>query len=227
MEKKYLAGHRKRLKERFEKSPYAIPDYELLEILLGYVIKGRDVKYEAKNLLSFINNNFNYIFQKDISEVEGIGRESKIFFDVIGEFYRRMNLQKLQRDLKTVRSPSDLFDFICSSIGMNSKESFMAVALNSAGNIVAHKVLFTGTVNLSQIHIREIIEFGIKAAAVSIIVAHNHPSGNLKPSDDDLVITRKIKDALKLVEINFLDHIIVSTSGAISMLQEGYLGGNL
>ncbi|MCA1926901.1 MAG: DNA repair protein RadC [Calditerrivibrio sp.] len=220
---KDLVGHRKRLKERFEKSPSATPDYELLELLLGYVIKGKDVKGEAKDLMKFIDGNFNKIYQKDILQLSGIGNETKLFFEVIREFYRRMNLQIVKNDLKTIKSPSDVFDFFRFSIGLDNKESFVALALNSAGNILEYKMLFNGTVNFSQIHIREIVEFAIKSSATSIIVAHNHPSGKLTPSSEDIIVSKKIEDALKLVEINFLDHIIVSTTGALSMLKEGYL----
>jgi DNA repair protein RadC len=216
-------GHRKRLKERFGKSPSAIPDYELMELILGYVIRGKDVKDEAKELLKFIGNNFNNLYTKDILQVEGIGAECKLFFDVIREFSSRLQLHGVKsKDIKSIRTPEDIFDFIKMAIGLNSKESFLAVALNSAGNILEHKILFTGTVNFSVVHIREIVEFAVKSFAVSVIIAHNHPSGQLTPSNDDIAITRKIDEALKLLDIGLLDHIIVSQTGSLSMLREGY-----
>jgi len=123
-------GHRKRLKERFGKSPSSIPDYELLELILGYVIRGKDVKGEAKELLKFISNNFNNIYAKDILQVEGIGAECKLFFDVIREFSSRFAASwSKEQGYKIVRAPEDIFDFIKMAIGLNSKESFLACCI--------------------------------------------------------------------------------------------------
>jgi len=80
-------------------------------------------------------------------------------------------------------------------------------------------------VNFSVVHVREIVEFAVKSFAVSVIIAHNHPSGQLTPSNDDIAITKKIDEALKLLDISLLDHIIVSQTGSLSMLREGYFKG--
>ncbi|ADR18270.1 JAB domain-containing protein [Calditerrivibrio nitroreducens] len=215
MEKHYL-GHRKRLKERFKGSPESIPDYELIELLIGYVIKGRDVKKESKELVKFIEGNFNNIFFKDIKNVDGIGEEVDLLFKIIKEFLRRLSLHNHSFNKDIIKSPRDVYDYIKNSIGYQDKESFMVILLNSAGNVIDWEVLFNGTVNCSQVHVREVAEYALKNKAVGVIVAHNHPSGKLEPSKDDREITIKIKKALDLFDINLLDHVLVTPYGYLS-----------
>lgn len=219
MDKHYL-GHRKRLKERFKSSPDAIPDYELLELIIGYVVKGRDVKKESKELLKYIEGNFNNIFTKDIKKVDGLGEETEVFFNVIKEFNRRLSLHNHNTNKETIKNPKDVYDYIKHSIGYNDRESFFAVLLNNAGNIIASDVIFDGTVNCSQVHIREVVEYALKKKAVGVIIAHNHPSGKLEPSNDDIDVTIKIKKALNLVEIDLLDHVLVTPYGYLSFKEK-------
>ncbi|MEF3254009.1 MAG: DNA repair protein RadC [Deferribacterales bacterium] len=225
--KEHYLGHRKRLKERFKVSPESLADYEILELLLGYVIKGRDVKPESKALLTFVDNNFNKIFQKDIKKVNGIGEECKFFFDLLNEFYRRIGLQKIIKDIRRITSPMEFVDYFRHEIGVRDKESFVVVALNGANEVVDAKVLFDGTVDNAFIHIREIVEFGIMAKAVGMIVAHNHPSGRKMPSNNDIKLTKRLMEALNLVEIKLLDHIIVTIDDYTSMVGEGFLKESL
>ncbi|MCX8085033.1 MAG: DNA repair protein RadC [Calditerrivibrio sp.] len=219
MEKHYL-GHRKRLKERFLSSPQTLPDYELMELILGYVIRGRDVKKESKEIIKLIEGNFNNLFTKDIQSIDGIGLETSIFFKIIMEFNRRLSLHRHNALEKPLKNPTDVYNFIKYNIGFAFKESFFALLLNSSGIVTNYKVLSTGTVNSSSVYIREIVEYAITNKAVGVIIAHNHPSGTLNPSKEDIDITKKIKDALKLVEIELYDHIIVTAHGYISFLEK-------
>jgi len=207
--KSHFIGHRKRLKDRFRSAPDIIPDYELLELMLGYVIRGRDVKDEAKNLLKYVEGNFNNIYLKNIKDIYGLGPEVELFFDVIREFHRRQALHN-HNSKDIIRSPKDVYEFIKYSIGYQDRESFMVLLINNAGNVISNQVLFDGTVNCSQVHIREVVEYALKNKAVGVIIAHNHPSGKLEASREDIDITNRIKKALELVEINLLDHVVVT-----------------
>jgi len=96
----------------------------------------------------------------------------------------------------------------------------MVLLINNAGNVISNQVLFDGTVNCSQVHIREVVEYALKNKAVGVIIAHNHPSGKLEASREDIDITNRIKKALELVEINLLDHVVVTPYGYLSFKEK-------
>jgi DNA repair protein RadC len=223
MEKHYF-GHRKRLKDKFFKNPVSLEDYEILELLLGYVIRGKDTKPLAKEILKKAKGVKN-IFELDAKNVKGLGKETEIFFKLIREFYLRVNRENvIESNEQILNSPEKVFDFLKFFIGFQEKEHFVAILLNSSGKVIDCKTISTGTINQAAVFVREVAEIALLHSAVSVIVAHNHPSGLLTFSENDYIVTKKIKDGLNSLEIILQDHILVTKNGYLSMRQEDKVG---
>jgi DNA repair protein RadC len=219
MDKHYL-GHRKRLKEKFANNSEALYDYEILELLLGYVIKGKDVKPVAKEILKK-HKNFQEILNSDLTEIKGIGKETDIFFKIISEYVKRLSYDKIKEDYICIDSPDKVFNFLKHLIGFDNKENFVTLYLNSQNKIISHEIVSSGTINQAVVFPREIAKSALDKCAVSVIFAHNHPSGNTNPSDSDINLTNKLTTGLKLFDISVLDHLIITKNNYYSMKQNG------
>jgi DNA repair protein RadC len=217
--KEHYHGHRDRLKKRFCKEPESLYDYELLELLLGYVLRGRDVKPQAKELLEDAGS-LTGIFGFDASSVKGLGAEADIFFRCIKEFYARIGYEGIQRDAVVIENPEKAANFLKMKIGFESKEHLIALFMDVNKNLLGYKVFSKGTVNKLTVFPREIAEEALNKKATFVIMAHNHPSGNLTPSEEDIKLTDKVSKALAALDINLADHIIISRKGYYSFKLE-------
>ncbi|MGA1862937.1 DNA repair protein RadC [Deferribacter thermophilus] len=217
----HYLGHRKRLKDRFIKNPNSLADYEIIELLLGYVIRGKDVKPQAKKVIEKLNGIEN-IFQIN-DKIDGIGSESVLFFKIIKELYKRCEYAKIKSSESILNTPSAVYNFIKYEIGFDETEKLVAIFLDSKGGVKEYNILSNGSVNESYFPPKEIAKMALIKNAVGVIIAHNHPSGNLKASNSDIRYTKNVKDALNVVDIALIDHIIVSHKGFLSFKQEGLL----
>ena len=120
-----------------------------------------------------------------------------------------------------ILAPNDVATFVRSILTDNSREHFVALYLNAASNVVSYSIISIGTANSALVHPREVFQRAIKAGAHSIVIAHNHPTGEIKPSKEDDVVTRKLKAAGDLLGILLLDHVIVSEDSAFSYKEDG------
>ena len=218
MEKHYL-GHRKRLKEKFIKSPEALMDYEILELLLGYVIRGRDTKPLAKDLLKH-GEGMKGVLGSDPSMVKGAGVETEIFIKLLNEFYVRLSQNEVLKQKDILNDPLSVYKFVQFKIGFLDKEHFVVLAINPRGELIDSRIVSKGTVNQAAVFVREVAEYALLHRASSVIIAHNHPSGNLEFSTEDYSVTKKIKSALDVMEISLSDHVLVSKNGFVSMRQK-------
>ncbi|KAA0257026.1 DNA repair protein RadC [Deferribacter autotrophicus] len=219
-EKPYYLGHRKRLKERFKAHPESLQDYEIIELILGYVIRGKDVKPLAKKILDEVKGVAN-IFNVN-EDIEGVGGETVLMFRLLQEFYRRVESAKVLEE-KVFDNPEKVFKYLKYQIGFENVEKIAVLYLDSKNGLISCKIESAGTVNESYIPPREIVKKALLENAVSVILAHNHPSGNLTPSNGDKVFTETVESALSTVGIRLLDHIIVYKNGYLSFKKEGIL----
>ncbi|BAI80045.1 DNA repair protein RadC [Deferribacter desulfuricans SSM1] len=220
-EKPHYLGHRKRLKERFVNNPSSLADYEIVELLLGYVVRGKDVKPQAKNILAHVGGIQNIFKISD--DIEGVGSETVLFFNIIKDLFRRCEYSNLRENETILNSPTAVFKFLKFEVGFDDVEKLIAVFLDSKGRIKEYKVLSSGSVNESYFPPKELAKQALVRDAVAVILAHNHPSGNLKPSQSDIRYTKNVKNALELVDIALVDHIIVTKNGFLSFKQEELL----
>lgn len=218
----HYTGHRKRLKEKFDKTPNILADYEILELMLGYAIPRKDVKAIAKDILKKTNN-MGDIFSLDCADIKGAGRETERFFRIVAEFYNRVENSKSEFK-ESITSPLQIYKLLKYSIGFAKNELFSVILLNSKSQLISKKILTEGIVNRAIVYPRQIAEYALKEKAVYVVIAHNHPTGDSSPSQKDIELTQHIKESLDTLGIILKDHIIVCKNEYTSLFDLGYLG---
>jgi DNA repair protein RadC len=212
-------GHRQRLKERFQKAGRtALADYELLELLLTYVIPRRDTKAVAKALLCEFKTLFDVLHQSDrrLMDIQGIGPHAATFLKVIQACLARC-LETEVENYPSISGPEDVFAFIRTQLGTKTTECVYALYLDEVRRLVHHAEILSGTVDRVPLYPREILKPGLIHNATGLILVHNHPHGLPVPSEHDLEMTKKLEEAASPVGIKLLDHVIVARHQAYSL----------
>lgn len=217
----HYTGHRKRLKEKFDKTPNILADYEILELMLGYAIPRKDVKVIAKDILKKTNN-MGDIFSLDCADIKGAGKETERFFRIVAEFYNRVENSKSEFK-ESITSPLQIYRLLKYSMGFAENELFTVILLNSKSQLISKKVLTEGIVNRAIVYPRQIAEYALKEKAVYVVLAHNHPTGDSSPSKKDIELTQHIKESLDTLGIILRDHIIVCKNEYTSLFDLGYI----
>lgn len=221
----YNLGHRRRLKERFLSTGMgAFLDHEVLEFLLTYAIPRRDVKPLAKELLSTFGS-LKGVLDAEIEEtsmVPGIGDHSAILLKLVKElasFY----LKQKAKERPQVTCTGELLDFCKTVMGGKKDEEFCVIYLDTQNQIIAFETVQKGIVNQAVVYPRQVLESALKKKASAIILAHNHPSGHVRPSDADIRLTRTIRETAKALDILVHDHIIIGDNRFFSFREEGLI----
>jgi len=218
-------GHRQRIKDKYKKSGIdGWLDYEVLELVLSYSIARKDTKPIAKELISHFKtiNGVLDADSKELKSISGISEHTTLFLKVLKDI-AILYLENGLHNKDLLSSPELVFDYLKASLKGCPDEEFKALFLNGRNQIIAVEALQIGTVNRSVIYPRKIVERALYHYAVGIIIAHNHPAGTLTPSKEDCAATKSIKDALKTVDINLLDHIIIGGNDFFSFSKRGLL----
>lgn len=207
----HTTGHRSRLKERFIKMPSALPDYELMELILFNAIPRKDVKPIAKKIMEKTKN---FAKAMHIKEEELIQIDSSIPKSILTQFalIKEATSRILYADIteKTILgSTTALNNYLLATMSNKEIENFRILFLNTKNHLIAEELQEVGTIDQTQVYPREIIKKAIFYGASAIILAHNHPSGVPKPSKADIIMTNKIVEACKTIEVSVHDHVIV------------------
>lgn len=214
-------GHRARLKQRFmNDGGKSMPDYELIELLLTYVIPRRDVKPIAKNLIRRFGSLSAVLMAKpsDLQEIDGVKESSVVLFKAIKEAAHRLAWSELSDGDKPVISNWDaMIDYCRSEMALLDVEEFRAIFLNVKWQVVGEEIMQRGTINQVAIHPREVVKMAMEKKASAVILVHNHPSGDVKPSRADIDMTKQIKIALESIGITLVDHIIIGKNNYNSL----------
>ncbi len=200
------------------KGAQALSDIELLAVLLGSGGRQNDVMSVAVKLLQQLDRTGLTPNIEDLLCVRGVGRAKASLVIAALEFARR----RIKPNGFKIAFPPDAFPLI-RHIADRSQEHFMCISLNGANEVNAVRTVSVGLVNRALVHPREVFADPITDRASSIIVAHNHPSGNLSPSQDDLSVTQQLKAAGNTLGIKLLDHIIFNRDEYYSLLEHGQL----
>ncbi len=219
------AGHRQRLRDRFLKGGAdALPDYELLELILFRAIPRRDVKPLAKALLARFGG-FNEVMSAPVErlvEVPGVSEtvagEIKI---VQATALRLARAQVLARP--AISSWSALVDYCTASMAYDAVEQFRILFLDRKNVLIADEVQGKGTVDHTPVYTREVVKRALELGASAIILVHNHPSGDPTPSRADVEMTKKIEDAAKPLGVALHDHLVIGKGGHASLRQLGLI----
>lgn len=202
----------------------SLSDKELLALIIKSGCKDKDIFALVDEIIEKANG-FENILDLNFEELISIkGIKSAKALEVLSILEISKRLSRIDRiDLNNIDSSSALVKWCRFNIGFSHQEEFLVIFLNNAGHIIKHEILFKGSEKASNISINEIIRRAILLKASHLVIAHNHPSGKAYPSSDDEIITNKIKDALKVMDIKLLDHLIITKYDYYSFNMEGLL----
>lgn len=199
---------------------------ELLALILGRGTRGEPVMVIAQQLLSRFGS-FAGLAKasiEELSQTKGIGLAKASQLKAVFEINRRVEEQPpLSKGKGVVKTPQDALGQVKSYLKNKRKEHFLTVLLNTRNQVIKVVPISVGTLDSSLVHPREVFQEAISASAASVIFAHNHPSGDLSPSEEDIKLTRRLKEVGELIGIEVLDHLIVADTGFISMKERKLL----
>jgi len=212
-------NHRERLRGRFQEAgPLALADYELLELLLFRIVPRRDTKPLAKALLARFGD-FAAVLAAPaarIAEVEGAGPTVALELKITQAVMERAAKAELKRR-PVISSWTQVIAYCRTSLAHVTREQFRVLFLDVKNNLIADEVLGEGTIDHAPVYPREVARRALELSAASAILVHNHPSGDPRPSQADILITREVVAAAKAVGVAIHDHIVIGRDGACSM----------
>ena len=221
-----FTGHRKRLKERFIKSSIrSLPDYELLELILFSSISRRDTKPLAKRLLSKFGSLIAVISSDpaDLLAIQGVGFSTVLQMKIYLDLLSRIHVPPELKNINIINNWTSVLNYCSLTMGFKTKEHFRILFLNKRNILVADELLDSGTVDKVSVYPRELVKQSLYHNASAIILIHNHPSGEAKPSKDDIEITQKISSTLATINVAVHDHVIVAHHSHFSFRGNGLL----
>lgn len=223
-EKPHYSGHRDRLRERFLKSPDALPDYELLELILFMAIPRRDVKPIAKKLEARFGSLRGVLNAgvAELSSVEGVSETTAIAIKTVQAAALRMLKQDVT-GTTILNSWQRLMDYLHATMAHEKKEHFRLLFLNKKNELIADEIQGSGTVDHTPAYPREIMKRALELSATALVLVHNHPSGDPTPSQADVDMTNAICAAAEPFDIVVHDHLIVSRNGITSFKTMGLI----
>lgn len=195
----------------------ALSDAELVEAIIGRGTKQRDVREIARDICGILQEK-EVIRYEDVRSVGGIGPSKASQILACFEMGRRY-FAPVAAGNKVVK-PDDILPLV-SHLRDKRQEHFCCITLNGAGEVLGNRIITVGLLNHSLVHPREVFADAITDRAASIICVHNHPSGSLEPSSQDIAITAQLREAGSLVGIQLIDHVIVTKTGHLSMRERG------
>jgi len=197
-----------------QKGAHFLTDTELLAILLGSGTPKHDVLTIAEKVLKTVDAAKGNPTTKELQEIDGVGLAKATIILAALEFSRR----RIKPEGLKITFPADVLPLI-QHYADRKQEHFICIALNGANEVIASRVVTIGLVNKTQVHPREVLADPLNDRASAIIIAHNHPSGGVMPSNEDVEITRKLKSAGETLGIKLLDHIIFDRKNYYSFLE--------
>ncbi|KQZ78219.1 hypothetical protein ASD64_12805 [Mesorhizobium sp. Root157] len=218
-EKPHYLGHRDRLRERFVNSGHAaLPDYELLELLLFRLIPRSDTKPIAKALLARFGTLAEVLGAPVnlLQEVKGIGPAVALDLKVIAASAQRMVFSEL-KGREVLSSWTQVLAYCKAAMAFEEREQFRILFLDKKNALIADEVQQTGTVDHTPVYPREVVKRALELSATAIVLVHNHPSGDPTPSRADIDMTKEIIESGKRLGIAVHDHIIIGKKGHVSM----------
>lgn len=207
------------------KGRQSLTDAELIAILLGSGSIGESAVGLAQRILASVDHNLHDLGKRSIQEFQrfkGIGEAKAITIAAALELGRRRQISDL-RDRPKIGTSRDAFNVIAPFLRDLHHEEFWLLLLNKACEVIAREKLSTGGSAGTVADLKQVFKMALDARASALIAVHNHPSGNLKPSDADIDLTRRMKEAGKILDLPLLDHLIVSERGYYSFADEGII----
>lgn len=221
----YLRDHRRRLRARFmEGGAQAVPDYELLELVLFRAIPRQDVKPLARRLIDRFGD-FNGVLSASparLAETPGAGAAVICELKVVEAAAHRLARARVMRR-QVISSWDALLDYCHTVMAHRESEQFRVLFLDRKNVLIADEEQARGTVDHVPVYPREVVKRALELNACALILVHNHPSGDPTPSEADLSMTRKVEEAARALEITLHDHLVIGRSRELSFRAAGLL----
>jgi len=225
MSKQHYHGHRERVRERFlQQGLEGFQDYEALEMLLLYVARQKEMKPVAKALIQRFGS-FKGVLdapQDELEEVNGVGPAAVALIHFVKQAAARY-LRQTTRARFSLENPESLIQYCIVSMGAEPNEKFRVICLDGNFAIVDEADVAEGTVDQATVYPRKVMETALQAKATTLVLVHNHPDGDVTPSEFDKTLTRALVLAAKTVGISVYDHMIVSRDTHFSFRENGLL----
>lgn len=221
----HYLDHRQRLRSRFlDGGPNAMPDYEIMELVLFAAIPRRDVKPLAKQLIAHFGSFAEAIAAPidRLMEVDGVGESVAAHLKIVEAAALRLSKTKLLGK-PALSSWTALIDYCTAAMARNPNEEFRILFLDRKNILIADEVQNKGTVDHTPVYPREIVKRALELGASAIILVHNHPSGDPTPSRADIEMTRQIAEAAKALHVAVHDHLVIGRSGHASFKALGLM----
>ncbi|MBE1554573.1 DNA repair protein RadC [Filibacter limicola] len=202
----------------------SLSNQELIAILLRTGTKEESVLVLANRILSSFDKiqDLKDATIEEMMLVKGVGQAKAVQLLAAAEIGKRL-YRKHSAGRYTIRSPEDAASYLMTDMSSLSQEHFVVLFMNVKNEILHKQTIFIGSLNSSIVHPREIFREAVKRSAASIIVAHNHPSGNPSPSPEDIEVTKRLIEAGSIMGIELLDHVIIGDHRFISLKEKGYM----
>ncbi len=224
-EKPHYLGHRQRLRARFlEGGADALPDYELLELLLFQARPRGDVKPLAKALIARFKSFAGVMAASpaELAGVDGVGDAAIVTIKTVQAAALRMARQEVI-DRPVINSWKKLVDYCHAAMAYEKIEQFRLLFLDGKNALIADEVQQRGTVNHTPVYVREVVKRALELGASAIVMVHNHPSGDPTPSKDDVAMTKEVAAAADKLGIALHDHLIIGRKGHSSLKSMGLI----
>ena len=220
-----VPGHRRRLRERFTRSDLAgFSDQDLLELLLTFSVPRKDMKGQARGLLGEFGSLAGVLEAEgpELEKIPGVGGRSSFLLRLLRESgHRYLESRLAKKDV--LRNASETVAYLRALLMGKDHEEVWVLYINAQNRILGKEPMALGGLDQAQVYPRRIVERALLKKAAGVILAHNHPSGEVRPSLDDERLTEKVRAALALVDIKLLDHLIVGHEGHFSFRRSGLL----
>lgn len=205
--------------------PEILSNAELLAVILRTGTRGENVISLSTRILSEFDglNGLLDIGISEITSIKGIKNIKASQILAIGELFRRFNSLNLIREGKSISSPSDIAKLLINEMMSLKQEILKLIMLDTKNNIIGIKDVFKGSLNTSIVHPREIFKEALKKSSSSIIICHNHPSGDPTPSKEDINITLRLNECSRIIGIDLLDHLIIGKDKFVSLKEKGII----
>jgi DNA repair protein RadC len=223
-EKPHYWGHRGRVRERVLKAGVEpLADYELLELLLFYSIERIDTKPLAKKLLERFGT-LGDVFAAEAAQLREfeIDQRTLVLFRAVREAGRRLAERKV-KDMPVLTNWQQLLDYCHAALAHEKTEQFRILFLDRKNVLIADEVQQRGTIDHTPVYPREVVKRALELGAAALILVHNHPSGDPKPSRDDIEMTKEIRRAAEALGISIHDHLVIGRKGHASFRSLGLL----
>lgn len=222
-EKTVHAGHRQRLKSTLKENGIeALTDVQILEFLLFYGNRQGDTNVAAHNLIDAFGS-LDAVFDADIEDltrVNGVSENIAYLIKFVPQISRAYHSRRAQNNVKQISGTSAAAEYLISQFKNYDHELFAALYLDSRNFVKKFEIIGEGISGAVDISIHKIVRFAMKYNANSVIIAHNHPGGDCRPSSADITATRKVSEALTPLDLRLLDHIIVTQNAYYSFADE-------